>query len=534
MILKEEPKDNIMHFFNKELFPLLNKYAIKGLEQDYYVFKTLIEETNIIKSRTYKQAWKNACQTFMNGISLCFDKLFLIEEGKDNNSLYNEYSLNKENFAKEVNILFRFEKVISEYYQNYKINEFRLYELEDMFNINENFDLDKENLDHFSLEGNFEENFDLVSSKTPLSINQSDLILENEKFTINSCFYNEKKNNNLKLDKKIQKKTKDKKNETNTTISNKIFKKKKNDEKIIDDKKLKSYKYDGRKKKIKEYKFDNNIVKRENVDKKILRKFKKFMKNKLREKTPNEVKNYINNDGFWPDYISMNLMPPFSYEKENVSFKSFNTEYICWVFEHKYSLELYNIFINLKYNDLLEEITTDRKLKENSKQYNLIKIYLSNMPMIYRKTESTRSTAFSINIPESDKEEKKIKKDNMSIEEENSIENNDDKNSNKEEKNMIIEGEINQGNNNYINSNIINYNYMNSDININNEIISSGNDFINNNDFNYINGNNNDINISNNINMNVNVENHTVNLDDSFEKNNQNRIQFDKNLFNIF
>ena len=83
MILKEEPRDKIMHFFNKDLFPLLNKYAIKDLDQDYFDFKTLIEETNIIKCRTYKQAWKNACQIFMEGISLCFDNLFLIQENKN-------------------------------------------------------------------------------------------------------------------------------------------------------------------------------------------------------------------------------------------------------------------------------------------------------------------------------------------------------------------------------------------------------------------------------------------------------------------
>ena len=84
--------------------------------------------------------------------------------------------------------------------------------------------------------------------------------------------------------------------------------------------KFKSYKYDNsKKKKIKEYKFIT--IKRENVDKKILRKFKKFLKHKLKEKADNEIKNYIKNNGFWPDYIKMNLMPPFSYEKENISFK---------------------------------------------------------------------------------------------------------------------------------------------------------------------------------------------------------------------
>ena len=40
LILKEEPKEKIMHFFNKDLFPLLNKYTIKGLDQDFFDFKS--------------------------------------------------------------------------------------------------------------------------------------------------------------------------------------------------------------------------------------------------------------------------------------------------------------------------------------------------------------------------------------------------------------------------------------------------------------------------------------------------------------
>ena len=111
MILREEPKDKIMHYFNKDLFPMLNKYTIKGLDQDYFDFKTVMEETNIIKSRTYKQAWKNACQIFMDGISLCFDNLFLLNKDNEDNNLYKEYCKKKENFSKDVNILFRFEKV---------------------------------------------------------------------------------------------------------------------------------------------------------------------------------------------------------------------------------------------------------------------------------------------------------------------------------------------------------------------------------------------------------------------------------------
>jgi hypothetical protein len=200
MILREEPKDKIMHYFNKDLFPMLNKYTIKGLDQDYFDFKTVLEETNIIKSRTYKQAWKNACQIFMDGISLCFDNLFLLNKDNEDNNLYKEYCKKKENFSKDVNILFRFEKVINEYYQTYKINEIHLYEPEINYNIFDIKNLDKEALGSFNFDENMEEKSELLSLYSPFSNNyESDFIFENKKFFINNNSYNKEKNNNLKV-----------------------------------------------------------------------------------------------------------------------------------------------------------------------------------------------------------------------------------------------------------------------------------------------------------------------------------------------
>ena len=534
MILREEPKDKIMHYFNKDLFPMLNKYTIKGLDQDYFDFKTVMEETNIIKSRTYKQAWKNACQIFMDGISLCFDNLFLLNKDNEDNNLYKEYCKKKENFSKDVNILFRFEKVINEYYQTYKINEIHLYEPEINDNIFDTKNLDKEALGSFTFDEKMEEKSDLLSLYSPFSNNyESDFIFENKKFFINNKSYNKEKNNNLKV---YNKKNNNKNNKNNelTSISSNNTKKISTKQIVINFPKYKSYKTDHRKKKIKEYKFKK--IKRENVDKKILRKFKKFLKNRLKEKSENEVKNYINNNGFWPDYISMNLMPPFSYEKENISFKSFNTDYLCWFFEHKFSLELFNIFIKIKYNDLLDKIKDDCKLKENSDDYNLLKVYINSMPMIYGN-EIARSTAFSSKIAESDIEDIKNNKEQMSIEEENSIEN---KSNNKEDNDMIIENDIKKENNKYINNDInndINFDYISSNININvnndNNINSGNNNLINNSDFIYMNGNNTEMNISPSININENGEINNENLNNSFENNNQGIIKFNKNLFNI-
>ena len=232
----------------------------------------------------------------------------------------------------------------------------------------------------------------------------------------------------------------------------------------------------------------------------------------MREKSDNEVKNYIKNNEFWPDYISMNLMPPFSYEKENISFKSFNSKYLCWFFDHKFSQELFNIFINKNYNDLLQLIMKDYEINEDSEDYKLLKIYINNMPMIYGD-ESTGSTTFSSNIAESDAEDIKINKENKS--------NND----------MIIESENESKDNNDIN-----FDYMSSSININlNNNDGVNNNFIHNDNFSFLHENNTDMNIESNIDMtdNCDINNiNNMNINNSFEKDNPNLIQFDQNLFN--
>jgi hypothetical protein len=115
------------------------------------------------------------------------------------------------------------------------------------------------------------------------------------------------------------------------------------------------------------------------------------------EKEDNEIKSFIKSNEFWPEYIKLNLMPPFNYEKENISFKSFNTQYLCWFFEHKFSLELFNIFVRDNYQNLLTMIKEAYTLSENSDDYSLLKNYINTMPLIYGKESENRSTAYCSN-----------------------------------------------------------------------------------------------------------------------------------------
>ena len=533
MIIQEKPKDTIYNFFNKELFPLLKKYN-EGLEEDYFEFKTLIENPNILKSRTYQQIWESSCKVFEEGLSLSLDWVLWIENDKNKNTpkAINYYK-EKETFINKMNIIVHFEKeVVKSYNSNElnKIHNLQLYEFEqDLFNKKcEEDDFDDVLVKPFN---NFiflphelgENNESLFPKNKILTDDVNRFIFENKIDNIKSNFYNEKnnnlnkinnfKNNNLKNNNSQNNNNNNSNNDNNQNNNNIININSNNSESgnkrnskisINSKSSTKSYKSELRKKKIKEYKFKQ--LKRENVDKKILRKFKKFLKHKLKDKTDNEVKNYIKNNEFWPDYIKNNLMPPFSYEKENISFKSFNTQYLCWFFEHKFALELFNIFIQNNYDDLLQLIENAYNLNEKADDFVLLKTYLNTMPLIYGKETQNRSTACSSNDNKPIDDEIEINNNNINIEEED-----------KKFDNMIIENDFIHDINNI--NNITNINNV-KDLDENNNIlinnINISNEFSNPQSF--LCENNTNINMNINSGLNDNGFNNTNNLNDSFEE----------------
>ena len=537
MIIQEKPKDTIYNFFNKELFPLLKKYN-EGLEEDYFEFKTLIENPNILKSRTYQQIWENSCKVFEEGLSLSLDWVLWIEndKNKDTPKAINYYK-EKETFINKMNILIHFEKeVVKSYNSNElnKIHNLQLYEFEqDLFNKNceeDDFDdvLEKPFNNFVFLPHELGENNESLFPKNKiLNDDVNRFIFENKIDNIKSNFYNEKnnnlnkinnfKNNNLKNNNNQNNNNNISNNDNNQNNNNIININSDNSESgnkrhskisINSKSSTKSYKSDLRKKKIiKEFKFKQ--LKRENVDKKILRKFKKFLKHKLKDKTDNEVKNYIKNNEFWPEYIKNNLMPPFSYEKENISFKSFNTQYLCWFFEHKFALELFNIFIKNNYDDLLQLIENTYNLSEKADDFILLKTYLNIMPLIYGKETQNRSTACSSNDNKPIDDEIEIKNNNISIEEED-----------KKFDNMIIENDYIHDINNI--NNITSINNV-SDLGENNNILINNINKINiSNEFSnpqsFLCGNNTNMNMNINSGLNDNGFNNTNNLNDSFEE----------------
>lgn len=120
-------------------------------------------------------------------------------------------------------------------------------------------------------------------------------------------------------------------------------------------------------------------MKRENVDKKVIRTFRRFLKYEYRSQNP-FITNIVNNNSFWKDFIMDNLVPPFFYQVENKKFKSFNTKYKIWLFEHKFSQNLYEIFIEKNYNFLLSSFIKKYKIENNDEEHSQLVAYLKTFP----------------------------------------------------------------------------------------------------------------------------------------------------------
>ena len=473
MIIQEKPKNEINDFLNKELLPLLKIYN-EVIEMNYSKFEYYKENSQILKCRSYQQIWEKSCKIFEECLKLSLDWILWVETEKNkNNQKVINYNKEKENITKNIHLILNFEKEIEKNNEN------------NIFNKNHNF-LDENNLYLFNNKISNENDFDIEEEEVEKPFNDSiffhkDLCqnkefefpfnkLLNENIEENYSIKNNDLINNLSYDNKnnnliINDINNDNSN-NNLHIKNnglflitsvKIENKSLPNNSINGKESIKSYKLDSRKKKIKEFKF--KLFKRENLDKKILRKFKKFLKAELKGENDKEIKNFINNNGFWLDYISMNLMPPFFYKKENILFKSFNTQYLCWFFEHKFSLELYNIYIKINYEKLLPIIKKAYNLDENSDDFILVQTYLNTMPLIYGHQNINRITSDSSNAKSLDDEINDNEIDNK-------IENREDDIKNDE---MIIEKDfiyVNENNNTNLNNieenNIMNFNNMNN------------------------------------------------------------------------
>ena len=133
--------------------------------------------------------------------------------------------------------------------------------------------------------------------------------------------------------------------------------------------------------------FNPKFLKKENIDKKIFRKFRNFVKEKF-QKEPNNIIFSFESE-FWKNFCFTNLLPPMKYK--DYEFKSFNTKYFLWLFSRFGSVNLFKQFIEEKGNLVIENFINEYNL-ENSTEINIIeklKEYLNRIPIIYSKNKNS-------------------------------------------------------------------------------------------------------------------------------------------------
>jgi hypothetical protein len=135
--------------------------------------------------------------------------------------------------------------------------------------------------------------------------------------------------------------------------------------------------------------FRPKYTKRENIDKKILRKFKAFLIAESKAKQLNM--NYCDKN-FWIMFISGNILPPLKYTDNNsgelVDFKSFNSNFMNWLFRKKGAEQFYNSFI-AKEGDNTVNFLTDEYLIHKIEDINQLDYYVKNLYKIFTFKKNT-------------------------------------------------------------------------------------------------------------------------------------------------
>jgi hypothetical protein len=137
--------------------------------------------------------------------------------------------------------------------------------------------------------------------------------------------------------------------------------------------------------------FNPQFLKKENIDKKILRKFRNYVKSVY--KTNNEI--FSLGKIFWKNFISSNLLPPMKYVENGspLEFKSFNTKYLLWLFSKQGAVQLYKEFAEKYGEEIMHDFISSYDLVnvDNNEEPGILeklKYYVFNLHSIYSNTGS--------------------------------------------------------------------------------------------------------------------------------------------------
>ena len=130
--------------------------------------------------------------------------------------------------------------------------------------------------------------------------------------------------------------------------------------------------------------FKPKYIKRETIDKKIIRTFKNYVvkENKAKRLEINEAKM---DRVFFINLIYGNLSPPIDFVDgttgEVVKFNSFNCNFLLWFFSKKGVKDVYLQFINEKGKEFINQLSEHYEISPDEK--NQLNNYISNYPFIF-------------------------------------------------------------------------------------------------------------------------------------------------------
>ena len=132
--------------------------------------------------------------------------------------------------------------------------------------------------------------------------------------------------------------------------------------------------------------FSPKFLKKENIDKKIFRRFRKFVKSLYKENNNSSI--FTKNVLFWKKFNSQNLLPPVKIKEDNgelIEHKSFNSQYLIWLFSQEGTIELFKLFTKKESVNLINDFIKEYNLKpeKESNDIDKLKHYIEYIPEIY-------------------------------------------------------------------------------------------------------------------------------------------------------
>ena len=130
--------------------------------------------------------------------------------------------------------------------------------------------------------------------------------------------------------------------------------------------------------------FKPKYIKRETIDKKIIRTFKNYTINEYKEKRL-VIDEKTMDQNFFINFVNGNMLPPLDFHDVNtdeyVKFNSFNCSYLLWFFSKKGVKEVYNQFINEKGKEFTDDLSQYYEISTEEK--NQLYSYIMNFPNIF-------------------------------------------------------------------------------------------------------------------------------------------------------